>query len=67
MFSMRERRKRKHKFGGTKVCKAEEVRKYFVNPKIENVSTIVYIKLFEIWISEIQKQSFADVLQNRCS
>ena len=35
IFSMRERRKSKHKFGGTKLCKAEEVRKYFVNPKIE--------------------------------
>ena len=36
MFSIRERRRSKHKFGGTKVCKAEEVRKYFVNSKIEN-------------------------------
>ena len=36
MFSMRDRRKSKHKFGGTKVCKAEEVRKYFVNSNIEN-------------------------------
>ena len=36
MFSKRKRRKNKHKFGGTKLCKAEEVRKYFVNPKIEN-------------------------------
>ena len=27
MFSMRERRKNKHKFSGTKVCKAEDVRK----------------------------------------
>ena len=35
IFSIRERRKSTHKFGGTKVCKAEEVRKYFVNPKIE--------------------------------
>ena len=35
IFSMRERRKSKHKFGGTKVYKAE-VRKYFVNTKIEN-------------------------------
>ena len=35
MFSEQERRKSKNKFGGTKVCKAEEVRKYFVNPKIE--------------------------------
>ena len=24
------------KFGGTKVCKAEEVREYFINPKFEN-------------------------------
>ena len=36
MFSMRESRKSKHIFGGTKVCKAKEVRKYFVNSKIEN-------------------------------
>ena len=36
MFSKQERRKCKYKFGGTKVCKAEEVRKYFVNPKIES-------------------------------
>ena len=36
MFSMRKRRKSKHEFGGNKVCKAEEVRKYFVNFKIEN-------------------------------
>ena len=33
--SFRERRKSRHKFGGPKVCKAEEVRKYFVNPKTE--------------------------------
>ena len=36
MFSKQERRKSKYKFAGTKVCKAEEVRKCFVNPKIEN-------------------------------
>ena len=36
MFSKQERRKSKYKFGGTKVCKAEGVRKCFVNPKIEN-------------------------------
>ena len=34
IFSIREKRKSRHKFGETKVCKAEEVRKYFVNPKI---------------------------------
>ena len=36
MFGKREGRKSKHKFGGAKVCKAEEVRKYFVNSKTEN-------------------------------
>ena len=36
MLSKQERRKRKYKFGGTKVCRAGEARKYFVNPKIEN-------------------------------
>ena len=36
MFSKREKPKNKHKFGGTKVFKAEELRKYIVNPKIEN-------------------------------
>ena len=40
--SIRERRKSRHKFGGTKVCKAEEVRKYFVNPKIE-IKVLCYI------------------------
>ena len=33
---MQERRKSKHKFGGTKVIKAEEEKKKFVNLKIEN-------------------------------
>ena len=36
MFIMQERCKSKHKLGGTKVSKAEEVRKYFVNSKIQN-------------------------------
>ena len=36
MFSMRERPKSRHKFGGTKVWKADEVRKYFLNSKIED-------------------------------
>ena len=36
MLSMRERRKSKQKIGGTKVCKAEELRKYLVNSKTEN-------------------------------
>ena len=33
---MGERSKSKHKFRGTKVGKAEEVREYFTNRKIEN-------------------------------
>ena len=32
--SMRQNRRNKHKFGGAKVSKPEQVRKYFVNPKI---------------------------------
>ena len=36
MFSEQEGCKSKYKFGGTKVCKAELVRKYFVNPKLES-------------------------------
>ena len=36
MLSMRERCKSRQTFSGTKVCKAKVVRKYFVNPKIEN-------------------------------
>ena len=35
-FSIGERNKSKHKSGGTKVSKAEEVREYFINPKTEN-------------------------------
>ena len=34
--SMREKCQSKHKFSEAKVCKAELVRKYFVNPKTEN-------------------------------
>ena len=33
---MRDKHKSKHKFNGTKVCKAGEVRKYFVNSKMKN-------------------------------
>ena len=64
---MREKRKSKHKFGGAKVCKAEQVKKCFENLKIENEVMGQCVNLFVFWISEIQKQSFADVLQNRRS
>ena len=33
---MGERCRSKHKFGGTNICKTEDIRRYFVNPKIEN-------------------------------
>ena len=64
MFSKQERRKRKYKFDGAKVCTAEEARKYFVNPKIESFRLVFK---FAVWISDSQKQSFADVLRKRCS
>ena len=35
-FSISGRSKSKHKFGGVKVCKANEVREYFINPEIKN-------------------------------
>ena len=35
IFSIRQGRKSRHKFGVTKAFKAEEARIYFVNPKIE--------------------------------
>ena len=36
MVNKQERCKSKYKYGGTKVFKAQEVRKHFVNPKIES-------------------------------
>ena len=33
---MQAKRQSKHRFCGAKVCKAEQVRRYFVNPKPEN-------------------------------
>ena len=36
MVNKQERRNSKYKYGGTKVCKAEEVRKQAVNLKIES-------------------------------
>ena len=42
---------KKHKFGGAKVCKAEKVRKHFVNPKIEKEVFGQYINyIFVVWI-----------------
>ena len=36
IFSVGGQGKSKHKFGGIKVCEADEVREYFINPEIEN-------------------------------
>ena len=67
MFIMLERRKSKHNFGRTKVCKAEEVRTFFVNPKIEN-EVSVQITSFVVWISEIFHSSLVIACENdeRC-
>ena len=36
IFSVGGQGKSKHKFGGIKVCEADEVREYSINPEIEN-------------------------------
>ena len=46
-----------------KFSKAQQIRKCFVNPKTENEDFGQCVNYnFEVWISELQKQSFADVL-----
>ena len=35
MLSMGERSKSKHKLGANKVCEADIVKEYFINPKTE--------------------------------
>ena len=47
---MGERSKNKHKFGRTKVYEADEVREYFINPKIENEAFCWCVSL--LWISD---------------
>ena len=44
IFSMLERSKSKHKFGGTKVCEANEVREYFINI-LENFILSIFYKI----------------------
>ena len=51
MFSMSELSKSKHKFRGMKVCKPDEVREYFINPKTENEALGQCVNL--VWISEV--------------
>ena len=52
IFSIRGRRKSRHKFGGTKVCKAKEVIKYFENRKteIDVCSYIIYSLNFKKYL-----------------
>ena len=50
IFSMGGRTKSKHKLGGMKVCEADELREYFVNPEIENDVIGQCTNL--VWISE---------------
>ena len=50
IFSMGGRRKSKHKLGGMKVCQANEVREYFINPETENEASGWCANL--VWISE---------------
>ena len=50
MFSKQEKCKSKYKFGWTKVwSKAEEVRKYFVNPKIESFRLRCKLHYLQFW------------------
>ena len=50
VFSIQERRKNRHDFGRTKVCKAEEVRKFFVDPKMQSKLSAA---LFAVSISKL--------------
>ena len=58
MVNKQERRNSKYKYGGTKVCKAEEVRKQAVNPKIESFQLackLPYLQFgFQIYSSRSQ-------------
>ena len=48
IFSIPERRKGTHEFGGTEVCKAEQVRKKILNPKIQvEIFSYIMFKLVE--------------------
>ena len=60
MFSMGERSKSKRKFGGTKVCEVDEVREYFINPKIKNEAFGLCVNL--VRISEIFHVSLVKII-----
>ena len=50
IFSMGGRSKSKHKLGGMKVCQADKVREYFINPGTENEASGWCANL--VWIPE---------------
>ena len=45
---MGEESKSKLKFDEKKVCEAEEVREYFINPKIENLWLVCKLSYFQL-------------------
>ena len=63
MFNMGERSKSKRKFGWTKVCETDEVRQYFINPKIENevfgkcVNLVRISEIFHASLVKIYRQN----------
>ena len=66
MFSKQERRKNKYKFGGTKVCKAEEIRKYFVNLKIESFRLVCKLHYLQFGF-QIYRSSRSQMFSSRAS
>ena len=66
MFSKQERRKRKYKSGRNKVCKAEEVRKHSVNPKIESFRLVCKLHYLQFGF-QIYRSSRSQMFSSRAS
>ena len=66
MFSKQERRKRKYKIDGTKFCKAGEVRKYFVNPKIESFQLVLKLHYLQFGF-QIYRRSHSQIFFGTCA
>ena len=64
---MQAKRQSKHRFCGAKVCKAEQVRRYFVNPKPESEVFGQYVNYIICCLDFRNIEAvIADVLQNKC-